>query len=117
MSGKSLGFLELFPGCAGLAGMCGGLDKATVQGAVVKEDEYTMSVSATFARIPAPAELEAIEQELAAEYGFFSVKIDADYPRSDKQASKVLYGKGLKEPKLTEMSALNLESGTARACS
>ena len=112
MSGKSLGFLELFPGCSGLAGMCGGLDKATVQGAVVKEDEYTMSVSATFARIPAPAELEAIEQELAAEYGFFSVKIDADYPRSDKQASKVLYGKGLKEPKLTEMSALNLESGT-----
>ena len=47
MSGKSLGFLELFPGCSGLAGMCGGLDKATVQGAVVKEDEYTMSVSAT----------------------------------------------------------------------
>ena len=60
MSGKSLGFLELFPGCAGLAGMCGGLDKATVQGAVVKEDEYTMSVRATFARIPQPAALGAL---------------------------------------------------------
>ena len=85
MSGKSLGFLELFPGCAGLAGMCGGLDKATVQGAVVKEDEYTMSVSATFACIPAPAELEAdvykrqvydrVEREEAVKIDSFHVEI------------------------------------------
>ena len=111
MSAKGLAFLELFPGCEGLSGMCGGLDKATVQLATVDEDAYTMKVEATFARQPAPQELELIESELAEEYGFFSVKISADYEHSDKQASKVLYGKGLKEPKLSEMGSLNLESG------
>ena len=112
MSGKSLGFLELFPGCEGLSGMCGGLDKATVSAATVDEDAYTMRVEASFARMPAPQELELIEQELAEEFGFFSVKIDADYAHSDKQASKLLYGKGLKEPKLASMGEINLESGT-----
>ena len=111
MSAKGLAFLELFPGCEGLSGMCGGLDKATVQLATVDEDAYTMKVEATFARQPAPQELELIESELAEEYGFFSVRISADYEHSDKQASKVLYGKGLKEPKLSEMGSLNLESG------
>lgn len=45
------------------------------------------------------------------------MRIEADYPRAaqEKQsggASRVLYGKAIKEPKLVEMSALNLESGT-----
>ena len=65
MSAKGLAFLELFPGCEGLSGMCGGLDKATVQLATVDEDAYSMKVVSTFARQPAPHDLYLIECELA----------------------------------------------------
>ena len=117
MSANAVGFLEIFPDCAGLSGLCGGLDKAEVTSVVVNSAELTMEVEALFTRAPAPAELSSLENELREEYGLASVRIEADYPRAaqEKQpggASRVLYGKAIKEPKLVEMSALNLESGT-----
>ena len=117
MSANAVGFLDIFPDCAGLSGLCGGLDKAEVTSVVVNSAELTMEVEALFTRAPAPAELSSLENELREEYGLSSVRIEADYPRAaqEKQsggASRVLYGKAIKEPKLVEMSALNLESGT-----
>mgnify|MGYP000635900358 FL=1 len=117
MSANAVGFLDIFPDCAGLSGLCGGLDKAEVTSVVVNSAELTMEVEALFTRAPAPAELSSLENELREEYGLASVRIEADYPRAaqEKQsggASRVLYGKAIKEPKLVEMSALNLESGT-----
>ena len=117
MSANAVGFLDIFPDCAGLSGLCGGLDKAEVTSVVVNSAELTMEVEALFTRAPAPAELSSLENELREEYGLASVRIEADYPRAaqEKQSggtSRVLYGKAIKEPKLVEMSALNLESGT-----
>ena len=52
--------LEIFPGLAALKASCGGLDKAYVTDVAVSTAEQTMSIAAHFARLPAPAELDAV---------------------------------------------------------
>ena len=79
MSANAVGFLDIFPDCAGLSGLCGGLDKAEVTSVVVNSAELTMEVEALFTRAPAPAELSSLENELREEYGLASVRIEADY--------------------------------------
>ena len=53
-------FLSVFPCCAGLGDLCGGLKDAYLTGVLVDRAALTMNVSATFARQPAPAELQAL---------------------------------------------------------
>ena len=116
MSAGCIGFLEIFPDCAAMGDMCGGLDKAEVSSVVVNRAERTMEIEARFTRAPAPAELSGLEHELCEVFGLASVRIAADYPRQGAErkssSSRVLFGKALKEPKPVEMSTLNLESGT-----
>ena len=116
MSAGCIGFLEIFPDCAALGDMCGGLDKAEVSSVVVNRAERTMEIEARFTRAPAPAELSGLEHELCEVFGLANVRIAADYPRQGAErkssSSRVLFGKALKEPKPVEMSTLNLESGT-----
>ena len=50
MSANAVGFLDIFPDCAGLSGLCGGLDKAEVTSVVVNSAELTMEVEALFTR-------------------------------------------------------------------
>ena len=122
--GEIIEFLEMFPCCEGMADMCGGLKKSTVSGATVSREKMTMEISALFPRMPASAELSAIQSRIAAEFGLASVQIKADYPRSEapKKASgakngkaassgEVLYGKPVKgEP--VPIRELTQDSGT-----
>jgi len=107
-----IAFLEMFSCCAGLDGLCGGLDKATVSGATVNREKMTMEIQAKFPRMPAAAELTALQSSIAGEFGLASVQIHADYPRaaaapraaaggksggaSAGGKGKVLYGKAIK---------------------
>ena len=118
MSDKNVAFLEMFPGCEGYSGMCGGLDKASVSQAVVEKRGKTMKVYAFFQRMPAPSELEAIEHSLKAQYSLNSVKILPDFPEMNPTGSsagsggsKVLMGKAFKDMSSVPMSELTLESG------
>ena len=81
MSAGCIGFLEIFPDCAALGDMCGGLDKAEVSSVVVNRAERTMEIEARFTRAPAPAELSGLEHELCEVFGLANVRIAADYPR------------------------------------
>ena len=111
----SVAFLEIFPGCAELEGLCGGLGSAVVKSAVVNREAMSLSVEASFSRRPAPAELDTLERRLCEQYGLQSARIRADHPAEGKKeesgGERVLYGKALREPKLTEMRELTLESG------
>ncbi len=115
-------FLSVFPCCAGLGDLCGGLKDAYLTGVLVDRAALTMNVSATFARQPAPAELKLLEERICAEYELKSAEIAADYPRAASAAAKkpggkpgaaggVLMGKAVRgEP--VPMDTLTLESGS-----
>ena len=116
---ESIGkFLEMFPGCQGLAGMCGGLESAAVTSAEVDREGQTMALGVYFARMPAPAEKSALEQSLCAQYGLKSVTLAADWPQlrqerhEDAHGNRVLYGRAPKAgAKITPMSDLKPEMG------
>ena len=98
-------FLDVFPCCRSCAGMCGGLEKASLSAVVVEREERGLFARAFFAQMPAPAELNIIENTIAAEYGLKSVEISADYPRPKapekkekkaKDSGDVLMGKAIR---------------------
>lgn len=116
MTDKGTGFLEIFPGCAGLSSLCGGLENAYVTEAIVDEKRRAMTLSAFFARMPAPAEETTLGKSIAMQFGLDTVDILSDYPRTEpaKRASgsgeKVLMGKPGKG-KITQMKDLTPDSG------
>ena len=55
-------FLTIFPGCAGLAGAAGGLDKAYVTDVRVDTAEGTLTVAAWFAAMPSPVDLQRLTE-------------------------------------------------------
>ena len=75
----------MFSCCQGLAGSCGGLDKAKVSGVVISRESMTMELTAWFVRQPAPAETAALSARIMAEYGLAGVDILADYPRPEPE--------------------------------
>ena len=81
----SVAFLEIFPGCAELEGLCGGLGSAVVKSAVVNREAMSLSVEASFSRRPAPAELDTLERRLCEQYGLQSARIRADHPAEGKK--------------------------------
>ena len=122
MSEERIEFLEMFPCCDGLAGICGGLDKARVSSVTVSREKLSMEIGAYFARMPASAELTTLESSIAGCFGLRSVIINADWPKQTKETAKknaggkaasgnVLMGKAIKgEP--TEIGSLTLDSGS-----
>ena len=116
-------FLSIFPGCSALSNLCGGLNKAYVTDAEVSLSEGRMRVSATFVRMPAPAELSRLSACLSADYGLRSVEIKGDYPKieapkapaAQKQSGPrpegdVLMGRKIRNAP-TPINELNLDSG------
>lgn len=124
---KKIPFLEMFPFCADLQELCGGLDKAFVTEARVNKEKMQMTVKVEFGRNPIPAETHTIEGRIAAGFGLAAVAISPvntapSEPRrsqgvtekksgsSAPAGGRVIFGKQIKgEP--IEMSGLNTESG------
>ena len=52
---KQYAFLEVFPFCAPVTELCGGLDKATLSAVQVDRGRLSMLADAFFPRMPAPA--------------------------------------------------------------
>ena len=114
-------FLELFPECAGLSAMCGGLETAGVYRAEVDSKSLTLEIAAHFARMPAPAEQAALEARIQASYGLTRVTISATGdtktaseikrgPEPARAADTVLIGKAIKgEPQ--PIRGITAESG------
>ena len=115
-------FLDVFPCCAGLRELCGGLQNAYVNSVIVDKTAHTFQVDAFFARMPAPAETRILEDRLRAEYGLEQAELRADYPApaaaaaakepQGAPASKqtVYMGKAIRS-KTVPMETLTLESG------
>ena len=119
-------FLSVFPGCASRADSCGGLEKAAVKDVSVNVAERKLTVSAHFAAMPSPAEIEALCACLRVDYGLQEVNILADYPQpkyvppvesADKSKTsgegQLIYGRPTKK-RPVPMETLTLESG--RVC-
>ena len=71
-------FLEVFPCCAGFENFCGGLKDAYLTGVLIDRETLSMRAEAFFARMPAPVELNMMEQRLCEEYGLKEVEIVPD---------------------------------------
>ena len=113
---EKIAFLEIFPCCAPVQELCGGLETAAVTAVVIEREALAMTVNALFARMPAPAELAMLESRLRAEYGLRRVELRGEYPRPESAPKKegakggVLLGKAVKG-RPTAMNTLGLESG------
>ncbi|MCM1150086.1 MAG: PolC-type DNA polymerase III [Butyricicoccus sp.] len=113
---KQYKFLEVFPFCAELAELCGGLDNATLSAVEVDRANLALRADAYFARMPAPAELGSLERKIAAEYGLKSARVVPDFP-DPKAAPKsapgadVILGRGAKGDPV-EIGSLTLDSGS-----
>ncbi|MCC8156043.1 MAG: PolC-type DNA polymerase III [Oscillospiraceae bacterium] len=114
-------FLELFPCCAHLKELCGGLDAAYLTSVIIERAPRRMLAEAFFSRAPAPAELSMLEEQLRTEYALQNVELRADYPKQSASAANgkagaartgdVLMGKAVRgEP--VAMDTLNMESGS-----
>ena len=114
---QTYGFLEVFPCCRGVSGVCGGLEHAHLNSVIVDREALTMQVNARFCCMPAPAELKMLEDRLRTEYSLRSVELLAEYPMPEAPApkqtgskQKVLMGKAIRSAPVA-METLTLESG------
>ncbi len=116
-------FLTMFPGCADLRNLAGGLDKAWITDARVNTADTTLSVSAHFEVMPSPVDIEQISDRIREDYGLSGVGIIPDYPRPVSEAvaphqdgtartvkGEVLLGRTVRQQPVP-MSTLSLESG------
>ena len=87
-------FLEMFPCCESFGSSYGDLNKTLVTEVRVSREAMTMTVRALFPAMPAPAEVDALESRLAAEYGLRSVTVAADWPREESRGEKKAAGGG-----------------------
>jgi len=76
-------FLDVFSCCSGCAGMCGGLENATLSAVVVDREKRSIFAEAFFAQMPAPAELKILEDTIAGEFSLSSAEIVPDYPKPE----------------------------------
>ena len=117
-------FLAAFPGCAGRRELCGGLDKARITDAQLEVEARALTLWVSFAAMPSPAELGALEDCLRRDYGLERAQIVADYPRPKlasqsatspaaapgASAGTVLFGRAIKQ-RPVPMSTVTLDSG------
>ena len=79
---ETCAFLEVFPCCEMVRGLCGGMDRVALRSVVVDRAALRMLVRAAFSRCPAPAELDMLENRLKTEYALRTVEIQAEYPEN-----------------------------------
>ena len=114
-------FLSIFPGCADLSRMAGGLQNAWVTDVQVDEGALTITISARFAAMPSPVELDTLSERLKADYGLRGAVILADYPRPKHNSFQagpgggapkgdVILGRAIKQHPVP-MDTLTMESG------
>ena len=118
-------FLTVFPGCADLAELCGGLDKAYITDLQLDESERMLTVSAYFASMPSMTESAQLTARLKDDYALSGAAIIPDYPRArpatapavptetrpgEPPKGEVLMGKAVKSRPVA-MRELNIESG------
>lgn len=107
-------FLDIFPGCAGMEDLCGGLNKVTVSEVVIRQGELQMLISADFSRAPAQAELTTIESRIASDYGLNTVAIKASYPKESERQNgggEVIMGRKVAVKSPTPIVELTPDSG------
>ena len=80
-------FLTIFPGCADLRSMAGGLDKAFVTDVQIDLQERSMTVSARFAAMPSMVDITTLTERLKQDYALEGVGIEPDYPRTVKAST------------------------------
>ena len=73
-------FLTIFPECAPLGVMAGGLEKAYVTDVQIAAAEKTMTIKAWFSSMPSPAETSRLGGHISDVFGLRSAVIDPDYP-------------------------------------
>ncbi|MBR4953881.1 MAG: PolC-type DNA polymerase III [Oscillospiraceae bacterium] len=74
-------FLEVFPCCADISSMCGGLEEAYLTSVEITKEEGRMLIEAFFPRMPAPAEINLITDKITSFFGLNLVEIKSDYPK------------------------------------
>ena len=73
-------FLTVFPGCADLGAMAGGLENAHITEVQVNMAARSMTVSAYFASMPSPVEIGALTERLREDYALSEALLKPDYP-------------------------------------
>ena len=68
-------FLDMFPFCAGLESLCGGLSRAFVGEVKVNRQRMSMTVYADFSETAQRMHLQMLEDKIASRYGISSVQI------------------------------------------
>ena len=94
---EQVAFLAVFPFCAAVGELCGGLQNAYLNSVIVDRTARTITVDAFFARMPAPAETRILTDRLCAEYGLESAEVHADYPHPSAAAPAPEKGGGEKK--------------------
>ena len=97
---EKIAFLDVFPFCAAVGDLCGGLQNAYLNSVIVDRTARTITVDAFFARMPAPAETRILIDRLCAEYGLFPEASDWRgrillLESSEEKPSPEKYRKGL----------------------
>ena len=101
--------------------MAGGLQNAWVTDVQVDEGALTITISARFAAMPSPVELDTLSERLKADYGLRGAVILADYPRPKHTSFQagpgggapkgdVILGRAIKQHPVP-MDTLTMESG------
>ena len=113
-------FLTVFPGCADLHELAGGLEQAQLLEATVSEAERTLSLTVRFSSMPSPADLSRLEERLREDYGLSRAALRAEYPMpessapvntgSETRSGDVLLGRTIRQNPVP-MSTLTMESG------
>ena len=74
-------FLTVFPSCADLGAMAGGLENAHITEVQVNMAARSMTVSAYFASMPSPVEIGALTERLREDYALSEALLKPDYPQ------------------------------------
>ena len=113
----------MFPGCADLCDLAGGLDRAWITDVRVNMADKTLAVSAHFDVMPSPVDIELISGRIRDDYGLSGIGIIPDYPHpasepadtpqegtARTQKGEVLLGRTIRQQPVP-MNSLSLESG------
>ena len=129
MSEKHTPFLTVFPDCADLTNVAGGLEKSYVTDVQVDVRERSMSVCAWFSTMPSPVDIRSLSERLREDYALNGIALIPDYPRlrpasaaqggavkpqtGGAPSGEVLFGRAIRMHPVP-MNTLSLESG--RVC-
>lgn len=126
MSDAHTPFLTMFPDCAALSSLAGGLDKAYVTDVVIATADSSMNISAWFAAMPSPTEEAQLCERIRGVFALSRVTLTPDFPQGGiaaaggatrpakaapaRPSGAQIYGAPIKQRPIP-MSAANREAG------